>query len=451
MHTENKTVDGFIKGTLGYLSPEQATPGAHRDQRSDVYALGALLYEILAQRKPIIGESLKLVLKKTVEGRIKSPSQLGKQVPRSLEAICMKALETDPDDRYQSVNDLIADVQSYTRGFATEAEEAGLKEQLGLFLRRNAKVTALSIIFFIFSIFALIFFVSSLREKQLAAQNERDKAVKALDQVKKEKEVSTFFGQKFQNDLIQDAHNAYLQKNYPQALSFLKYLDSKETVLLKAKVLVMMKRYNDAVNLLRDDRSKKARMLKQAIKLIRNSTPVNQENFLSIVNEFEGPLVAMIFEKQMPNLNFNEKYQFVRKIMKDTDGLHPDYNFKVERTPNGLVIDLHGNARFKSLQFIGLLGKVYSLDISSSAVTDLSPLSKLSLKKLNINNTKINDLTPLNGLDLHEFSMIKTLVTSLKPLLKMQNLKLYSVGSSFSKAEMSKLPSGTQIRVTNKF
>ena len=58
LHDDNKTVDGYVKGTLGYLSPEQATPGAHRDQRSDVYALGALLYEILAWRKPIIGQSL---------------------------------------------------------------------------------------------------------------------------------------------------------------------------------------------------------------------------------------------------------------------------------------------------------------------------------------------------------------------------------------------------------
>ena len=100
-------------GTPGYMSPEQAT--GEIDQlgpATDLYALGAILYEILTNQPPLAGNLFE-VLERTKQGRIPSPRQVSKGVPAALEAICLKALAREPGQRYASATALAQEVERY--------------------------------------------------------------------------------------------------------------------------------------------------------------------------------------------------------------------------------------------------------------------------------------------------------------------------------------------------
>src|SRR5262249_15692177 len=113
-----------LVGTLAYMSPEQVAGDASRvDTRSDVYALGACLYELLAGRPAVdvggkpLNEAVRLVTEH-------EPTRLGTIDPRfrgEIEIIVRKALEKSPDDRYPSAAALAADIRAYLRHDAIAA------------------------------------------------------------------------------------------------------------------------------------------------------------------------------------------------------------------------------------------------------------------------------------------------------------------------------------------
>jgi len=139
------TLRGVIKGTPGYMAPEQARPNLPKDKRTDVYALGAILYACLTGRAPIEGKTVERVLERTQEGVFETPNEKldSRQIDLGLEALVMKALAVEPADRYPSVAALKADLEKYSRGFATEAEDAGFVTQLKLLLMRHKKTVAM--------------------------------------------------------------------------------------------------------------------------------------------------------------------------------------------------------------------------------------------------------------------------------------------------------------------
>lgn len=101
-----------IMGTPSYMSPEQAK-GEPVGKSSDIYSLGATLYEALTGRPPFTGQSLMHVFKQVIEKEPTPPSVIDNQIPAMLDAICMKCLEKKPGDRYLRVEDFVDDLQKW--------------------------------------------------------------------------------------------------------------------------------------------------------------------------------------------------------------------------------------------------------------------------------------------------------------------------------------------------
>ncbi|MEC3995717.1 protein kinase [Actinacidiphila sp. DG2A-62] len=99
------TQTGMVMGTPQYLSPEQAL-GKTVDHRSDLYATGCLLYELLALRPPFVGETPLSVVYQHVQDEARPPSQVSERVPPELDGLVLRALAKHPDDRFQSAEEM---------------------------------------------------------------------------------------------------------------------------------------------------------------------------------------------------------------------------------------------------------------------------------------------------------------------------------------------------------
>jgi serine/threonine-protein kinase len=141
-----KTLDGEVKGTPGFMAPEQAAgKNSERGPATDIYALGAILYTILTFKKPIKAKNLNEALEKTVDGDlvpIQEAAAPGK-APKPLAAVVEKAMALKPEDRYTTVRELKNEVEAYLAGRVTKAEKASVLRHATLFVKRNKALTAL--------------------------------------------------------------------------------------------------------------------------------------------------------------------------------------------------------------------------------------------------------------------------------------------------------------------
>jgi serine/threonine-protein kinase len=112
---QTMTQTGMVIGTAAYFSPEQAQ-GNPVDARSDVYALGVVLYEMLAGRAPFTGETPLAVAYKHVREDPAAPSTVNPDVPKALDAITMKALAKNPDNRFSSATEMQEDLERFLAG-----------------------------------------------------------------------------------------------------------------------------------------------------------------------------------------------------------------------------------------------------------------------------------------------------------------------------------------------
>jgi serine/threonine protein kinase len=109
--TKASTTDkGALRGKLLYMSPEQAW-GKPMDKRSDVFSLGIVFYEMLTEQKPFLGTSEMSILETVRECRVPPPATLNDRIPDKLEKVVMKALERDPEVRYQDAGEMLRDLE----------------------------------------------------------------------------------------------------------------------------------------------------------------------------------------------------------------------------------------------------------------------------------------------------------------------------------------------------
>ncbi len=108
----SRTMAGVLKGKFGYMSPEQVR-GLPLDRRSDIFALGTMLYECLTGMRLFHGETDFSTLEKVRNVEIQPPRSVNPAIPEAIEKVILRALEKDVDDRYQWCSEMLADLQAY--------------------------------------------------------------------------------------------------------------------------------------------------------------------------------------------------------------------------------------------------------------------------------------------------------------------------------------------------
>lgn len=169
------TVSGLVVGTPSYMAPEQAGGQREFSPASDVWALGAILYECLTGRPPFLGETNARTVLQVLNDDPVPPQRLQSSVPRDLETICLKCLEKEPKRRYASAQALADDLQRYLRGEPIRARPARPWEIAWKWARR--KPTAASLLAVL--LLAAIIGFPGVMALWLRADRERDRATAA--------------------------------------------------------------------------------------------------------------------------------------------------------------------------------------------------------------------------------------------------------------------------------
>jgi WD40 repeat protein len=139
-----RTRTGAVVGTPSYMAPEQAEArGDDVGPATDIYAMGAILYELLTGRPPFHAESPLETVRQVVSQAPLPPSRFRRDLPRDVETICLKCLEKEPSKRYATADDLAEDLRRFQADLPVRARRIGLLGRARRWCRRERKVAAL--------------------------------------------------------------------------------------------------------------------------------------------------------------------------------------------------------------------------------------------------------------------------------------------------------------------
>lgn len=412
--TSEGTRYGTIMGTPSFMAPEQAEGRLDAiNERTDIYSLGSILYNILTLCPPITGSSSDPeVMERIKSGQIVPPLERAKdprdasillhcpdhQVPEALSAVAMQALSKEPARRYPDVHSLQRDVAAYTAGYAPVAEHAGFLRQMRLSLRRHATLAAAwSVIILLTLGFAIhTHHARKTQEQTLAQFQSAAPGSHAL------------------------AGKLMARGLFPDALAPAQLATELDPAQPKhwqrlARVQLALHRPDAA-----------AQSIRQAAKLDDPS------RFTAQAGPFCDQLAEAYGPGTLPLHALGSVYHWQHRRGMEMDARYTLSRIASEKTNSW-------NTAQTALRQLGLPGRAsrdahgyLKLNLGSSKVRDLTPFTRLPVYSMNLWQTQVKDLNALRMMPLRQLSLAYTSVTDLAPL---QGRPLQSLTIAFSPVE----------------
>lgn len=426
-----QTLSGAIKGTPRYMAPEQALSQADEiDERTDVYALGAILYAILTLHAPVGGATVDEVLKNVATGAIASPTDFNthatstisarereevekpisppalehcpdRKVPASLSAVAMKALGRRKKNRYHSVSELQRELEAYQRGFATSAEEASPFRMVWLMIQRH-RTESLLIAAALSTIVVLVAWFTS-------------RISLALDELK---ETAPAF--------YTEARTLTEEVKFARALARINYAltlqpEDARFHALKGNIHQSLYQFEQAV-----ESYKSAQLLDPDLPYLEE----NRELSVRLRNErrLQGAASTNLLNELRLSLQKqgrrSESIVLNTRLSPDKDDVFLSWKqlvFKAGlrgrllRMPDERLNLKINNPESSDLESLRAM-PISHLDASGTRVRDLAPLRDLKLVELRLNSTKVSDISPVDGLPLKVVDLGGTLIESVESL-----------------------------------
>jgi WD40 repeat protein len=177
---QDLTVSGMAIGTPNYMAPENALGNAKQmGLRSDIFSLGAILYEMLTGKPPFMGETPVQTMMKVVHEDPEPITRLQPNVPRDLTTICYRCLEKDPTRRYPNAKALAEDLQRFRAGKAIQARPIGQLEHIWKWAKRRPAPAALIALFILIGTLGVPGFATLWLQADDAREDEVKARVKA--------------------------------------------------------------------------------------------------------------------------------------------------------------------------------------------------------------------------------------------------------------------------------
>ena len=237
----SSTFHGQILGSPIYMAPEQTCPDYEIDPRADIYALGGILYALLTLQAPHPNNNLKEIFQNKIKGNIIPPSKRVKSlnkrkefiVPSSLEAVIQKAMEVNPEKRYQKASYLKHDLENWINGYATDAEGASQIRLLKLlFIRHQRLGVVVSLL-----ILSIIVFIFQINSKLKIAQLDQEAALVQADSSSLYNEKQKALQRQLRNRLGASKEIVPYINDYIKDLTLEKKFD--EAIVLAEKLVIL--------------------------------------------------------------------------------------------------------------------------------------------------------------------------------------------------------------------
>jgi serine/threonine protein kinase/Leucine-rich repeat (LRR) protein len=411
------TQDGAIVGTVAYMPPEQANGDvAAVDERSDIYSLGAILYEIMTRTPPVgRGGDRLAVLFRVVEGEIEAPAQRAPErarqgwTPPELAAVALKALSKDPADRYQTVEALQRDVQLFLEGRSVSAKHDTTWEILKKLVKRNkgASIATAAALLVLTAVVSVAFYVNNLeRIRAEEARRKSDDNYQAFLKEQGEKDARTKVAAPA---LLRAAQFMTAEKNFADGLAqvnvALEYDPGlTEAYLLKGQLLIALERYAEARSPLGEyvKRNPKNPLARDLADLVEHPQP-EQAAYLWKLWDVFNQQKAMPLADRMTRLAerfTGPKAELLLVYRKRIEAAWPASGSRLTIDRNGDLDLLLPQVTVRDVRALQGM-KLSSLNLAGSAVQDLEPLRGMPLVRLYLSNCKgVKDLSPLKGMKL---------------------------------------------------
>lgn len=352
--TGSDTMHGHMKGTPGFMAPEQIKGDYLPTPQTDIYSIGALFYFLLIGENPVIGDSTHALITSTVNGRLKEMKH--PSIPARITPILTKCLATIPSQRYSSILELQSDIEKFRDGFATQAESTSLSTLAKLFIQRHKRRCIAAALLIISVIGAIFFYIGEIKERELIAENERAKTLELLAQVQENKDHLKELTQNHALDLIERSRSqlilGHVGRAYKSAESAFELFPEDAQVQSRYGFLSFLtQRFDQASTYLSENDPRPRRQIIRELsksQLPNDASPPlsRHELFRELCKKVRNPDASYFFINDAKNSPKSQHAQLVKVLIERENKLE---NMFFDWNPKTRVLDISGNGDFKTL------------------------------------------------------------------------------------------------------
>lgn len=388
------TLNGYIKGSLGYMAPEQTQPTYEKSKTSDIFGLGSLLHFILTGEPPYEGTQKEEILKNTKLGKLKSMER--KEIPTRLVPLLLKSLSPEIAHRYRNVNELIADVEQFQNGYATEAEQASLITQLKLFYQRNALVSNIASFSTAILIGFTTYYIHSIKQSEADAQKQKllanesaEAAHQALTKYEAEKIALNKANTHISGLLLEQNQNKLTRFNFTKALESAKIAHEKNPTADSRWRLgftyFIMQDYALACSYLENIDFEVAKILHSvAYEYKKQSRPIAIKDYMTLITKIPTQFFRLHTYLVYQSADIYPPKEHVKVIFLDMERRNRNKKIFYNYNPNKRELDLskQGDINFKFL--------IPFKAPPENTMQLLNPLNTIPLRKIRLKDTPHN-------------------------------------------------------------